>query len=297
MFELGPDVPVRPTADRARTLGEMFWLRCASSSGNAALHHKPLHHGPQGAWETITWHQFHDAASRVARGLLSLGLERGDRVAILGPTQPGWAIDDLGAQLAGLVSFGIYPKQSVEQVRYLLEHSEAKVIFVDEDDELETVLGAAKGLRTLQAIVPWTESSYRKAQGRDARLVSPARFAEAPLGEAEREEITRSISPDDTAILVYTSGTTGPPKGAMITHRNILSLLAGEVNSTPLSQRDLSLNFLPMAHAAERILGFYGRVNNGIPAAYAQSTATVLDDLRAVRPTPVSYTHLTLPTN
>lgn len=280
MFELGPDAPVSQTADRARTLGEMFWLRYARSSSNAALYFRS---GSE--WRSLSWRELHERASRVARGILSQGLGRGERIAILGPTQPPWAIFDLGAQLAGQVSFGIYPKQSIEQVRYLLEHSEARIVFVDEEEEVETVLAAAKGIETVLAIVPWTETAYRKFQARDRRITSPEAFEGEPLSDADRQSIQAAISPDDTAIFVYTSGTTGPPKGAMVSHRNILSLLSSNVDAMPLMQSDLSLNFLPMAHSAERILGFYGRVSRGIPAAYAKSTATVLEDLRAVRPT------------
>jgi long-chain acyl-CoA synthetase len=280
MFELGPDLPVRDVASSARTIGDMFSLRCARSASNPALHYKE-----GGAWRTLDWRAFYDRAAAAARGLLSLGLRPGDRVAILGPTQPPWAIYDLGAQLAGMVSFGIYPKQSVAQVRYLLEHSEAKVVFVDQAHEVETVLRAAEGLATTEAIVPWTAALHAGFAGRDPRLVAPAVFEGEPLPGAEVAAIQRAIDPDETAILIYTSGTTGPPKGAMITHRNVLSLLGTAAQATPFLASDLSLNFLPMAHAAERVLGFYGRVNSGIPGAYAQSTATVLEDLQAVRPT------------
>lgn len=280
MFELGPEIPVRTVAAQARTLGEMLYLRWARSATCPAMYHKA-----DGRWRAITWQQFFERASRVAHGLCASGLRRGDRVAILGPTQPPWAIYDFGAQLAGMVSFGIYPRQSVAQVRYLLEHSEARVVFVDEHAELETVLEAARGVSSLAAIVPWTEALHRAFAGRDPRIVPPALFEERPLEEREQRAIQDSIAPDDTAILVYTSGTTGPPKGAMISHRNILTLLGGSARANELFQSDLSLNFLPMAHSAERILGFYGRIDAGVPAAYAQSTATVLDDLREVRPT------------
>jgi long-chain acyl-CoA synthetase len=94
-----------------------------------------------------------------------------------------------------------------------------------------------------------------------------------------------AISPDDTAILIYTSGTTGPPKGAMISHRNIVSLLAAQEGVTEFFEDDLSLNFLPMAHAAERVFGFYGRIDTGIATAYARGMGTVLEDLGDVRPT------------
>lgn len=280
MFEQGPSIPTRLTSPSARTVGEMFWLRAAQSATRPALHHKP---GDR--WETFTWADTYERAASVAKGLLDLGLERGDRVAVLGPTQPAWAIYDLGAQLAGMVSFGIYANQSVEQVRYLLEHSEARVVFVEGLEELETVLEAAKGVDSLTAIVPWSARLFHDVALRDPRLTSPSRFSGERLPERVFRDIQASTAPDDTAIFIYTSGTTGPPKAAMITHRNILSLLTAAGQANPWYQSDLSLHFLPMAHAAERVLGFYGRINNGIPGAYAKSTATVLDDLAEVRPT------------
>ena len=280
MFELGPSVPVRHTAPAARTVGEMFWLRAARSASRPAFAHRP---GAE--WQVMDWADVHGRAARVAKGLLDLGLAPGDRVAILGPTQPAWAIYDLGAQLATMVSFGIYPKQTPEQIRYLLENSEAKVVFVDELAELDAVLEAARGLDSVLAIVPWSEELFRASADRDRRLTSPKRFEAEPLSEREIDRLARTCDPEATAILVYTSGTTGPPKGAMISHRNILSLLTAASEATPFLQSDVSLNFLPMAHSAERILGFYARVSAGIPGAYAQSTGTVLDDLKAVRPT------------
>ena len=280
MFELGPHVPVTCTADNARTVGDMFFLRRARSASRNALYHRP-----GDTWIAITWDEFYLRSARVAKGLLDLGFTRSDRVAILGPTQPPWAVIDLGAQLAGMVSFGIYPKQAPEQARYLLDHSEAKIVFVDEPKELETILAAAKDNKTLQAIVPWTKELYEKYRSRDPRIVSFERFEGEALHDADVRKIQDSKDPNETAILIYTSGTTGPPKGAMISHANILSLLSASARVTPFFQSDLSLNFLPMAHSAERILGFYARVANGVTGAYAQSTATVLDDLRSVRPT------------
>lgn len=280
MFELGPEIPTQPTSPRARTVGEMFWLRAARSATRAALHHKP-----SGPWETLTWGEVYASATRVAKGLRELGLSAGDPVAVLGPTQPPWAIYDLGAQLLGLITFGIYAKQSVEQVRYLLEHSEAKAIFVDGEEELETVLEASSGVESLRAIVPWTEALFEATKERSARIRSPRLFDAERLSEPEVRETLDAIDPDSTAIFIYTSGTTGPPKGAMISHRNILSLLSASAEASPTLESDLSMHFLPMAHAAERVLGFYARVDSGMPGAYARSTATVLSDLQEVRPT------------
>ncbi|HEY8431942.1 MAG TPA: long-chain fatty acid--CoA ligase [Sandaracinaceae bacterium] len=280
MLDLGPGLPVTPTASKARTLGEMFWLRAARTATRPALYYHDL-----GRWRVLSWAELYERAARVANGLRALGVAPGERVAILGPTQPAWAIYDLGAQLAGAVSFGIYPKQSPEQVRYLLEHSEARVVFVADPEELETVLAAAGGAAHLTAIVPWTQDLFGASADRDRRITSPARFEAERLPESVIRETQASRDPDDTAIFIYTSGTTGPPKGAMISHRNILSLLTAAADATPFRTDDVSMHFLPMAHSAERVLGFYGRVSAGIPGAYARSTATVLEDLQHVRPT------------
>ncbi|GAB4195714.1 MAG: AMP-dependent synthetase/ligase [Sandaracinaceae bacterium] len=275
----GPHVPVQGTARSARTVGDMFRLRAARSASAPAFFDKR-----SGRFEPVTWSEAYRAARAVARGLLTR-CSPGDRVAICGPTQVPWATYDLGAQLATMVSFGIYPKQTVEQVRYLLENADARVVFVDEPEELETVLAAAKDLPQVVAIVPWSEALFAEHRARDPRLVSPSAFAGEPLTDAEVDALQAARAPDDLAVLIYTSGTTGPPKGAMISHRNILSLLTASERVQRLLQSDLSLHFLPMAHSAERILGFYGRVSAGMPGAYAGSTATVLDDLRTVRPT------------
>ncbi len=275
----GPHVPVHGTASASHTIGEMFRLRVARSATSPAFFEKR-----SGRFEPVTWDEAYRSARAVARGLIAR-CRPGDRVAICGPTQVPWATYDLGAQLATMVSFGIYPKQTVEQVRYLLDNADARVVFVDEVEEIETVLAAAKDLSQLVAIVPWTRELFERYRDRDARVVSPEVFASEPLSDAEVSALQEARAREDLAILIYTSGTTGPPKGAMISHGNVLALLAASERQQRLLQSDLSLHFLPMAHSAERILGFYGRVSAGMPGAYAESTATVLDDLKAVRPT------------
>ncbi|MCZ7678027.1 MAG: AMP-binding protein [Sandaracinaceae bacterium] len=208
MLDLGPGIPVTPTAPKARTVGEMFWLRAAPPAPAPALYFNDA-----GQWRALSWADFYDRAARVAKGLRELGIEPGQRVAILGPTQPAWAIYDLGAQLGGAVSFGIYPKQSPEQVRYLLEHSEARVVFVADPEELDTVLAAAAGVEDLKAIVPWTEELFRASAHRDPRIASPGRFEGERLSEQEIRATQASRDPDETAIFIYTSGDHGPAQG------------------------------------------------------------------------------------
>ncbi len=276
---LGPHRPVESVASEARTLGDVLRRRARVTPSRAAHFTKAV----DGVWRRTHWEGFLHAARNMAAGLIELGLEPGERVAILGPTRAEWAFQDFGAQLAGLVSVGVYPMQSPEQLRYLLEHSETRVIFVSGEAELTNVLEAARGLDSLRAIVPW--EAEHLGIGGDERLLSPEHFSREapPETEAEIERRLAGRSENDTAILIYTSGTTGPPKGAMISHGNILSLLRTDL--IDFYQDDLLLSFLPMAHATERILAFYLRVANGVAAAYASSIGAVLEEVREVRPT------------
>jgi len=280
MITTGPHVPVRRITPEATSLGDLFRRRARATPGAPAMFEKR-----RGAWERISWAEFHDRARRAARGLVGLGVDKGDRVAILGPTHAPWAVLDMAAQLVTAVSFGIYPQQTPEQIRYLLEHSEAKVIYVDGEAELASVIEAARDLPGLRAIVPWDAGLFASAEGSDPRLVSPEALAGEAMEEAEIERRLAAVAPDETAILIYTSGTTGPPKGAMIAHRNVLDLLHACSGLTEAFESDLSLNFLPMAHAAERIFGFFGRIDTGVATAYARSMGTVLEDLGDVQPT------------
>jgi len=138
-------------------------------------------------------------------------------MAILGPTSAEWVYHEIGGQLAGLVTFGIYPKQSVQQIRYLLEHSEARWVSVAEVAELENVLEACRDLPQVEAIVPWTSEVAAAFEGADPRLVAPDEIQDElrgePASESEIQARLEAIQGDDMAMLIYTSGTTGPPKG------------------------------------------------------------------------------------
>ena len=280
MIPTGPHVPIARVARGATSIGDLFRRRTRATPGAPAIYEKR-----GGAWEATTWRGFYDAARRVARGFSALGLDRGDRVAILGPTRAPWAIADMAAQLVGAVSFGIYPQQTPDQIRYLLEHSEAKVVYVDGAAELASVIAAARDLATLRAIVPWDAALAATAKAEDPRVTSPEVLSGEPMADEEIDRRLGALSPEDTALLVYTSGTTGPPKGAMIRHRNVIAMLEATGPMNEFFASDLSLNFLPMAHAAERIFGFLQRIDTGIPVAYARSIGTVLEDLTEVRPT------------
>ncbi len=274
-----PHVPITPVVQGCRTVGEVLLARAARSPSDAAHFAKTS----QG-WVRTNWDELLRQTRQVAHGLAKLGVGAGDRVAILGPTSADWARYDLGSHLLGAVTVGVYPMQSSEQVRYLLEHSESRVIFVSGEEELATSLAAAEGMESLHAIVPWQEELAARHAGTD-KVLSPAAFRTEAMAEGDLRQGLAQVDPEDMAILVYTSGTTGPPKAAMISHANILTLLEYQADILPFFEDDLLLSFLPMAHVTERNLGFYTRLNAGVPAAYASSIGAVLQELQEVAPT------------
>ena len=279
-IELGPPLPYEGVAKDARTLGEVFRLRARRTPERAASYQKA-----GGAWRKTSWRELYDLARSAAGAMVRQGFAAGDRVAIVGPTHVDWSIYDLGGHLAGLCTIGIYPKQTAEQMRYLLEHSESRAVFVADEEEMGTALAAAAGLASLQAIVAWTAELYERFRARDPRVQPPSLYRGEPLAEEEVEARQRAVDPAGPAIFVYTSGTTGPPKGAMISHDNILALLRMLGQVVDFRQDDLLLSFLPMAHVTERVLGFYTRLESGVTAAYASSIGSVLQELPEVRPT------------
>ncbi|CAM2009159.1 AMP-dependent synthetase/ligase [Acanthopleuribacter pedis] len=283
MLISGPQCPVSPICREAKTVGDLLTLRAGHTPKQPAMFLKKTPATPN--WQEITWSDFDFKARQVAHGLLQAGLKPGDTVAIIGPTQPAWCIYDMGALLAGMVTVGVYPKQSVDQMHYLLDHSDAKIVFVDGANELATLFEAAAELPQLKAIVPWNEMSYRANRERDTRLTSPTHFCGAVLDPEAVRDIQSAIDPDSTAMLVYTSGTTGPPKGAMISHANILAMMPAIDDVLTFYTNDLYLSFLPMAHVTERVLSFYHRINTGVAAAYATSVGNVLNEVQEVKPT------------
>ncbi|MEM9554160.1 MAG: long-chain fatty acid--CoA ligase [Acidobacteriota bacterium] len=275
-----PHEPVRHVADDASNLGDVLLRRADATPGDPASFEKV-----GGSWHMSTWRDFADSALRVAHGLAQGGIEPGDRVAILGPTSVDWGVYDFGGQIAGAVTVGVYPKQSPEQLRYLLEHSGSRVLFVADDEEMETAVEAAQGVESLEALVAWNDALAARFAARDARVSGPGRYRDRVLDEAERQRRSERIDPNSAAILVYTSGTTGPPKAAMISHENIRALLLHIDGVLPFYRDDLLFGFLPMAHVTERVLSFYARVSNGVPAAYASDIGKVIDELPEARPT------------
>jgi long-chain acyl-CoA synthetase len=269
---------------RAATTGtvpERFLQAVAERGNRVAMRHKK-----RGLWHAITWADYGRAAQEVACGLVSLGLEPGQAVAIIGNNRPEWLFCDMGAQLAGCLSVGVYATNPPEQCAYVLGHSQARVFFVEDEEQLDKALEVRCQLPHLERIVVMDPEGLGDFSDPQVMTLDELRILGRAAWDPEglRARMQR-LSEDDVAILLYTSGTTGPPKGAMLTHRNLLWTAEALGRANPLYPTDTSLSFLPLSHIAERMLSVYLPLVWGFVVHFAESLDTLFQNLQEVRPT------------
>jgi long-chain acyl-CoA synthetase len=199
-----------------------------------------------GRWVTSTWHDFHAVATALATALLDRGLALADKISIVGSTRPEWCIADIAGMLAGAVTVGAYPTLTADQLFYILDHSDSKVVFVEDGEQLAKVLEAKSRLAKLELVVVWDTTGLERELSQHDFVVSFESMLRVESEPARIAQRIARIDPKQTAIIVYTSGTTGPPKGAMISHENILTMLGG-ATIVEFDESDVGLVFLPMA--------------------------------------------------
>lgn len=264
------------------TVVELFRARVRTQPQRPALR---FHDGDD--WRALDWGEYGRSVEEVGAGLLTLGIEPGDRVGLLSGNRPEWHIADLAILSIGAVTVPIYPTSSSPQVAYTLSDSGARVCFVDAAEQLAKVLLHLPDLPALERIVgllpmPGLDRDAVVLDITQVRSDGRARLGETPDAVADR---AGKIGADDIATLVYTSGTTGPPKGAVLTHGNLGWTVEAVEAMVGLSPDDRLLSYLPLSHIAERITSHIGQIASGGETWFAQSLATVPEDLRACRPT------------
>ncbi len=269
-----------PVARADTTIVHRFRERVHSGGRRPALRHRP---SGTGEWETTTWAEYGSAVTDVAAGLVASGVTIGDRIAILASNRPSWHISDLGILTAGGVSVPIYPTSSSSQVAYVLADSGANICFVDDAEQLAKVVLHLDELPDLERVVMMEPSA---GFDRPGLVVTMSELCD--VRDADRRSVDArldSILADDLASLVYTSGTTGPPKGARLSHGNITWTIDSVDSLVHLSPSDRWLSYLPLSHVAERLTSHFGQIAAGGETWFATSLSTVPDDLRACRPT------------
>jgi len=262
------------------TLGRMFWDRVEKSAARPAQSFK------QGAeWKTITWREVGDVVREVALGLIALGRQKGERIALLSASRAEWVQADFAIFSAGCVTVPVYPSYPPDLIAYVVNDSEAKTLIVEDPAQLAKALEARDRMPGLEQIVViagydapqppkmvMTWETLRRL-GRDKEGAHKSTLAER----------VGTTQPGDLATIVYTSGTTGPPKGVMQTHANHVAAVNATMQTTPVEDGWVHLLFLPLAHSFARLESFLG-VAHGLTTAFAENLDKVGDNLKETRP-------------
>jgi len=267
----------------ADTIARSFVLAVEKRGDKPAIREKKF-----GIWQPTSWRQWLQISKDIAYALHAIGFQPGDVASILANAVPEWVYADMGILCAGGVSSGIYPTDSAAQVEYLINDSRTRVVFVEDEEQLDKVLTCRSRCPTLEKIVIFDMEGLSGFS--DPMVLSLAEFMALgqnhEQGRAELwDEMVGSRTTNDLAILVYTSGTTGPPKGAMHSNRSVTHQMRHANDLFPSTDAEERLVFLPLCHVAERVGGYYISLALGSVMNFAESPETVPDNLREVQPT------------
>ncbi|MDM0116471.1 long-chain fatty acid--CoA ligase [Variovorax sp. J22R133] len=265
------------------TIPAMFWNAANMRSDKVWMRQKKL-----GIWRSWTWRQTADVVREIAGGLLSLGFGPGECASILSNTVIEWVLADLAVLSCGGVANGIYPTDAASQVQYLCEDSRSTILFVEDDEQLDKALEVRNSLPLLRKVIVFDMEGLREfndpgvisldalqALGREYNAAHPAAI----------DERVAACRPQDLAILVYTSGTTGKPKGAMHSHAGLVYTTRGYNMLVAQDERDERMCFLPLCHIAERMGGEYFAMYTGSILNFVENPETVPENVREIAPT------------
>ncbi len=234
-----------------------------------------------GEWKPITAKQMYGRVRAVAEKLQGWGIRPGDRVALVGENRWEWPVVDFATLAIGAVDVPLYQTLTPDQMRYILNNSGARVIFVSTKDQYEKLLKVADGVTTVEHVVVWDDGQYTGAEN-FSEIMARAPSLESP--DEGFNMLMKSVKPEDLASIVYTSGTTGEPKGVMLTHDNMASNLQRSTDDLHIVKGDSSLSFLPLSHALARHLD-YAMYAHGSTISYLPKFDDLPGAMKAVRPT------------
>lgn len=275
--------PIHEVVLQGETVPQLFWNAVTQRSMDVWLRQKEL-----GIWKSWTWADAGNTVAEIAAGLLAIGFKSGETGSILSNTRVEWLFADLAILTCGGVSNGIYPTDAASQVQYLCEDSNSTILFVEDDEQLDKALEVKPHLPSLTQIVV-IETRGLKDLARygvmsldDLRQKGRDWLQRCP--ECIREHV-RACRPEDLAILVYTSGTTGKPKGAMHSHAGLVFTVRGYNTIIPQRANDERISFLPLCHIAERLNGAYFALYTGTKLNFVERPETVPENVREIAPT------------
>jgi long-chain acyl-CoA synthetase len=274
---------------RAETLPQLLVERAGRHGhGRVAMRRKEF-----GVWKRFTWADYLAQVEGVALGLMAIGLERGERVAIVGENDPEWYWAELGAQAAGGVAFGIFSDCTPAEILYYLEHSEAVVVFAHDQEQTDKVLSIVDRLPHVRRVLYWDPKGlwsydHPRLASFDTLLAEGRRFAGEHPGVFQASVAQGKGT--DVAVFCYTSGTTGKPKAAMLNHAGLVGNIEAVGAAHPIGEADEYVSFIPPAWSTEQYIGIAGQLVHGFTVNFPEEPETVRDDLREIAPHFLVYT-------
>jgi len=275
--------PQKNVVMAGETIPAIFWNAVAARGPNVWMRQKDL-----GIWRSWTWNETGQAVREIGHGLMALGFEARHTASILSNTNIEWVLCDLAVLSAGGISNGIYPTDAPEQVHYLCEDSGTRVLFVEDDEQLDKALAVRASLPLLQKIVVFDMEGLRDFH--DPQVISLKELRALGREHAQQHpdlltQRSAACKPEELAILVYTSGTTGKPKGGMHSHHGLVFTARGFNTLIPRDERDECMCFLPLCHIAERMGGEYFSMYTGAKLNFVENPETVPENVREIAPT------------
>ena len=260
------------------TLPEMFFTQAALMRDADCLRYPH-----DGRYLPISWRELEERVLRLAAGLGATGVRPGDRVGLLAENRPEWAVCDLAILACGAITVPLYPNATSGQVAYILNHAEAKLLFVSTDVQLGKIRPIFDTVPSLERVVVFDPVVDLPVFAAPFATLADPRFHHRQQ-DRDRAMAASGRGADDIASLIYTSGTTGEPKGVALTHRNFLSNVEAGLAAVEVYDTDVCLSFLPLSHVLERTVGYYLMLYAGVTIAYARAIETIGEDLLVTRP-------------
>jgi long-chain acyl-CoA synthetase len=241
-----------------------------------------------GIWQSVTWQQYLEHVRDFSLGLISLGLKPGESIGIIGDNRPEWIYAELAAQAAGVIPFGIFQDSILSEVAYIIDHSEATMIVAEDQEQVDKILDLKDKLPRLKKIIYTDPKGLWDYEEKDLLVdfVDIERLGrELHQKEPERfEKNVHAIKEDDLAIICYTSGTTGNPKGTLLTHNNILSMVASLHEVDPKHPDDQFLSFIPLPWIVEQTMSVFSSLYAGYTINFPEEPETAMADLYEIAP-------------
>ncbi len=252
-----------------KTLSEFYYFALDNKPKKDAFTQKE-----NGKWIALSSEEFIKKACRLSTGIINLGINKGDRAAIISNNRTEWHLTDLAVQQLGIVNVPIYPNITEADYEYILNDCGARIVFISDQSILKKILNIKDKVSSLEHIYTFNEVSGSK---------NYTELLATEINEDAIDNTRKALKEDDLATLIYTSGTTGNPKGVMLSHKNLVSNVLGSEDRLPLGEDQRCLSFLPLCHVFERMLD-YLYIYKSVSIYYAESIDAIADNLKEVQP-------------